>query len=184
MRAHELCHLSLREWTDLPLEARLRLAASCFLGWDYPAHTRENGAPFAGPGLPARDTRRADCSVFAAALIMAAYPLAAWTPEDYHALAIWEGQPMDAPVHALARHGVGIPADLEGPGWRLCQGWRPNGTGHTWLCRPHEGALLALDSSPTHGVGPRSRVVTAADLRSEYRRRIYAARLVERVEAT
>jgi len=125
-----LCGLDEDEWCALPLGVRLRLAASCYLGWGY-ARDYPHVA-YRSPGVPesliSAVDRATNCSTLTASLLTACYPRAGWDLDDYGDLQVYADRlpaRPDAPCQAAERRGASSRTTgyLVGR-WHLVQGWR------------------------------------------------------------
>jgi len=186
MNAWDLCGLTEEGWLDLPLGVRLRLAASCYLGWGYARDYPH--VPFHAPGLPEKlysvVDRNTNCSTFTASLLMAVYPREAWTAEDYGDLQVYADRlpaRPDSPCQAVERHGLGtrVAAPVVGR-WHLMQGWRIFGakpSGHGIFVYARSADLLVLEAATSPG--PRWRPVSLGALAREYPAGLYASVLME-----
>ena len=181
-----LCGLSEEDWLALPLGVRLRLAASCYLGWGYARHYPH--VAYQSPGVPesliSTVDRGTNCSTLTVSLLTACYPRAGWDAEDYGDLQVYgdrlPARP-DAPCQAAERRGVAVRASgyLVGR-WHLVQGWRALGeapSGHAFLVLGRAADLLVLEASAAHG--PRTRATSIGALSREYPAGLYACALVE-----
>lgn len=125
-----------------PLGQRFCRAALLHLGWRYSTAPGKAGSPYPTPGASLQPTGYTNCSVFAWALLTGAYPDVPWSAEDYARMQIMDAAERFSNVDMLIAKGVGVPASETR--WTLYQGWRANGSGHTFLtfddtCRLHAG---------------------------------------------
>jgi len=163
--------------------ARILRAAAHFSGWDYARTTTENKIPQPRAPLPESlvwhpgDRRRVDCSTFAAALVVYAFPDLELDPAWYAAVQIMDaGRPWSAP-DAWAAYRVGRAVEgLTAPRWGLYQGWAddkpadvdgdPISGGHQFFF--HAGSALRLHASSRAGRVTMDRSVTVEDLKQAY----------------
>ncbi len=182
MSAHARAGFSKAEWLGLPLGARIRIAASYYLGWGY-----DIGRPrvaYASPAVPPElvvtTAAETNCSTLTASVLTACYPHLEWERRDYQDLQVWDigrpGSPVDAVVRVGAGHAVSSFGDV---GWHLVQGWRSARSGHAFLVRAWpDGWLDVLEASGKGHGGPRWRRVQIAGLVHAYPHALYVARLV------
>lgn len=172
------------------LAERMHAAAEPYLtGWRY-GRTPRVEWPWPrgvkGPALAgAPIDREIDCSTLTASLLMAAYPEARWTAQQYADLQVFDARRPASPMDAVVAVGVGEQvADFAAERWHLVQGWRrlpghPKGaSGHAIIVYDRgTGVLDVLESSSLEMIGPRWRTTTAEKLREEFPAALYLARL-------
>lgn len=173
--------MSLAAFAALPLEARIRLAASDYLGWRYGS---PNSFPNPRPGLPTglvvpgRTSGVIDCSSFGSYVLITATPAGRWDAARYGELQIFDAKAPWSPLDAVERAGVGVKvAEPVVGGWHVCQAWvddrlddgDPLDQGHFRLVRAMTAdSLLVLESTSREGIGPRWSLVTLVELRKRY----------------
>jgi len=174
-------HIGLDEFSYLPLDARIRMAAAGYLGWGY--DSKRPAVAYPSGSVPAHLVGRGtdtDCCTFTTSILMACYPGALWTSREFGDLQSFgdrfdlgdDYHPRgDAPMAAVERVGVGhVTRHWMLSSWHLVQVWRsakpPTGGGHSMLVYVDDEGLLVLEASP--GVGPRWRRRTARELEDEY----------------
>lgn len=171
MTAWELCGISGVVWRSLPLDIRLRLAASCHLGYRYGS----GRFPYGGgciPGNLVRGERTTNCSTFAAALLCAAYPDAPWAAADYRDLQIYDAARPLSPLDAVERVGAGTRTQAPMLArWHLVQGWRASGSGHAFLAlTTGDRTLQVLQASSVGKAGPTLTTTTVDAVIGQYPR--------------
>jgi hypothetical protein len=165
------------------LDQRIRSLASYYLGWKYSLQGAKSAVM--SPGIPPNvydpTARRTNCSVMSASLLIAAYPGADWTFENWKQLMVYGGYPRDSPVQACVAAGVGERVTECPPGqWCLVQGWASSvgGYGHCFLAyqEPDGGDLMILQAATGEGAtyGPARRT-----LAESWPGGYYIARLLE-----
>ncbi len=183
MSPWELAGVSESEFRRMPIRARLAIASACFLGWRYSLTVPR--VPFKAGSLPASLVVEAasvtNCSTLAAAVLMACYPEAPWTLEEYGDLQVYADRlpsKPDAPILAIERVGIG--ARVAAPvanAVHLVQGWRKVGASAADF-RGH-AVIVATDSDPARlrvleatsrssNLGARWRSTTLEDFRREF----------------
>lgn len=142
--------LSAHDYRALPLDARIRLAASELLGKRY---SRDVGFPVKRGSIPSSLVRPGgiDCSSLVAYILMTVYPseFTLWTGEHYAGLQIMDAARPWSPIEAVERAGVGsrVPRPVGGS-WHVTQRWKslsPLSGGHARLCYAHEDDPDLLD---------------------------------------
>lgn len=151
MKASPFPGLTLGEFAELPLAARIACAAAPFLGWRYAFTTPR--VPYAAgtiPGLIVGGEMVTNCSTMTTAILMATFATYArdWTHADYADLQVFAGSlkayPFgDSPIVAAERQRLGqAVGDFDEGHWHLVQTWRrknaggsadPTGGGHATL---------------------------------------------------
>jgi hypothetical protein len=78
--------------------------------------------------------RQTNCCIFAERILHRVYPSAPWSKRTHADLMIVDPARKWSPMDAVVAAGVGAVVSTPTAGrWHLCQGWRANGTGHTFL---------------------------------------------------
>lgn len=153
---------SIAVFETLPLETRIRLAASDLLGWGYGGLQAPPG-PFVpsrpswwarGVGAPEADgeaQERTDCSTLTAWVLARVYPSARWTVAAYQDLQIQDAARPWSPIEAVERLGLGQEATTPTRHrWHLCQSWgslSPLQGGHARLVYVDRDHVRVLEST-------------------------------------
>lgn len=148
--------LSRAAFEALPLEVRIRVAASELLGYGYggPAVPRRPSWWPRGVGAPEATTEqdeRIDCSTLTAWVLAEVYPSARWTVAAYQDLQIQDAARPWSPVEAVERLGLGQQVAAPTPfRWHLVQSWRslsPLQGGHARLVYVDRDVVHVLEST-------------------------------------
>jgi hypothetical protein len=166
----------------LPLETRIRIAASYTLGFRYGTGASVR-FPSPYPGVTVKispHSSQIDCSSFTAWILSVVYPDAPWDKTTYGDMQIFDAARPWSPIEAVERAGVGSRTASRVPGaWALCQAWKDArtddgdslGGGHARIIRfDEEGdGVLVLDSSTRSSRGPGWSRITWDKLQALYR---------------
>lgn len=183
MSPWQLAGVSASDFRSLPIQVRVAVASACFLGWRYSLTVPR--VPFEVGSLPASLVAEAasvtNCSTLTTAVLMACYPEAPWTLEEYGDLQVFADRlpnKPNAPILAIERVGVGsrVPAPVANA-VHLVQGWRKTGDaaedfrGHAVIVMTDNdpARLRVLEAtSRSSNLGARWRSTNLENFRREY----------------
>ena len=108
-----------------------------------------SGMPLVSRGAP----RATNCCHFAECLLAHAFPHAIWTHTRHLAMMIRDGDRF-GPITAADVLEIGTPTTKIAGDWRLVQGWKKNGYGHTFIIvrTDDDGSMLIVEGNQAHGV--------------------------------
>jgi hypothetical protein len=184
----ELAGMTQAAFRRMPIRSRLAVVSACFLGWRYSLTVPR--VPFKVGSLPAslvtEGASVTNCSTLTAAALMACYPEAPWTLEEYGDFQVFADRLPDkpnAPILAIERVGIGsrVAAPVANA-VHLVQGWRKAGAtaadfrGHAVIVTTDEDAtrLRVLEAtSRSSNLGARWRSTPLDDFRRDFPAAIY-----------
>ncbi|MGB1224335.1 MAG: hypothetical protein ACPHCN_09355 [Mycobacterium sp.] len=170
---------SLLEWCSLPLNDRIHMVGSLFLGGRYTAKGERSGTPFRLPdGIRVPPGKNTVCSTMTASILVSVFPHKPWSGGDWMDFQVGDAERLDSPVDAVVRRGVGerVPRFEDGR-WHLVQGWRSFEplSGHAFLVKRVGDSALVLQSSSRNRMGPTLDLVDLDVIARKYRAALYLA---------
>jgi len=138
----------------------LREQLELYLGWSYDLHDPRYPTQLPGVRLPAAPPRQTNCCAFVEGLVVGAAARAGevpWSLAAHNRAMITDAAHRYSSVEVLVDVGLAercSPMDSAPPAWSVCQGWRANGHGHTFLIADvHEGTrVLILEANCAYGL--------------------------------